>query len=176
MFNENGVINGVYYCNEKRSKELSERAFARNLSSRPLQPQFSLRPVSTKYTLMPIVDQRKEATVPLHSYETYNVRDTFNPGDAQGPWSGFASNVNDESKLRNQFFALQECEQPNYVPSSDSDLYKVTIDSKPIKQNHPLLFEKFEFEPEDKNPYNLGKKVFYNATRQEIKEVTPRNK
>ena len=100
-----------------RDVELSNRIAARNMPSRPLQPQFSMRPVSTKYALLPIIDRRAPASVPIHKEPTYSVENVFNPGDAQAPWSGFATNVNDESSLRGMFFALQNCEQKEYVPS-----------------------------------------------------------
>ena len=39
------------------------------------------------------------------------------------PFSGFVENVDVESVLRNQIFALQKNDQAVYVPSSKSDLY-----------------------------------------------------
>ena len=40
----------------------------------------------------------------------------------QAPWYGFTANINAESSLRNQFFALQDCDQGKYIPSTTSDL------------------------------------------------------
>ena len=102
-----GVIDGGMFCNLGRNSELSERMAQRNVPSAPLQPQFSLRPVSTKYALLPVVDRRAPASVPIKVEPTYSTRRIFNPGTAQAPWSGFATNVNKESELRDQFFALQ---------------------------------------------------------------------
>ena len=167
-----GVVNGVYYCQQGRTQELSNRMFERNIPSATLAPQYSIRPVSTKYALMPIVDQRKEATVPIQRSAPYNIKTTFNPGNAQAPWSGFATQINDESRLRNQFFALQECEQANYVPSSRSDMYQVAVTSRPVKQQYPLLFEKPEFAPQNMNIHNLGKNLFYNHTREQLKNAS----
>jgi hypothetical protein len=89
------------------------------------------------------------------------------------PWSGFSNNVNIESNLRNQFFALQDCEQSEYVPSSSSDLYKNYIPPKPIKQHYPGLFKREVFDHYNPNTNNLGKHFFNNTTRNDIKDVVP---
>ena len=101
-----GVVNGVYQCQQERTSELDDRIYDRLWPSAPLQPQYSTRPVSTKYALMPIVDQRVKPKVALGNYPIYNTTHVFNPGTAQAPWSGFSTNINTESRLRNQFFAL----------------------------------------------------------------------
>ena len=161
-----GVVNGVMICQEERTEELNNRLYNRNIPSQALQPEYSLRPVSTKYALLPIVDQRVKPTVPLKSYPVYNTKQVFNPGTAEAPWSGFAVNVNTESKLRNQFFALQKCEQSEYIPSSDSSLF---VPYKPMstneKQLYPDLFDKPDFEPFNPNTLNIGGKILNNNTR-----------
>ena len=120
--NNNGVINGLYTCNQERTQQLNDRIFSRNIPSSQLQMQFSSRPVSTKYATMPIVNPRAKSQIPINVAPTYETTEVFNPGTS-APWSGFPTKIDDESKLRNQFFALQKCEQSEYVPSSTSDLY-----------------------------------------------------
>ena len=172
-FNQNGVINGVFYCNIKEDNILNERISKRNMPSQPLQPQYSMRPASTKYSIMPIVDPRvTNHTVQMQSYPTYNVGETFNPGNAQAPWSGFATNIDTFSELRNQGVALQHCNQREYVPSSNSDLYESVIPVSQSIQTHPLLFKEEQFAPVNENPYNMGQKVFANHTRQDVKNIT----
>tara|TARA_A100001011_G_C14146389_1_gene772059 strand:- start:22 stop:528 length:507 start_codon:yes stop_codon:yes gene_type:complete len=166
-----GVVNGCYSCKYDNVDENNERLFDRNIPSTNLQPQYGIRPVSTKYSILPIVDQRKKVTVPLHKYNNFNVDTVFNPGNSKSPWSGFANNVNLESTLRNQFFALQKCEQSEYVPSSKSDLYNTKIDYKPVQQNHPLLFEKQDFNHFNPNVFNLGNEFFNNSTRNQLKDA-----
>ena len=166
-----GVVNGCYSCKYDQVDENNERIYDRNIPSSMLKPQYSIRPVSTKYTMMPILDQRPKVNVPLHNYQNYSVDDVFNPGNAQAPWAGFVNNVNKESTLRNQFFALQKCEQSEYVPSSKSDLYETKIEYKPVKQNHPLLFEKQDFEQFNPNVHNLGSEFFNNSTRSQLKNL-----
>jgi len=84
--------------------------------------------------------------------------------------TGFSNNINVESQLRNQFFALQRCEQSEFVPSSDSDLYKTTVNFKPVKQTHPLLFDKPEFAPFNPNTLNCKENIFYNSSVQCVKD------
>ena len=98
-----GVVNGVYYCNMERTKELSDRMYKRNIPSQSLEPQYTMRPVQTRFTRMAILDERNQETVPLNKFAPYNVGNQFNPGSGEAPWSGFATNINEESKLRNLF-------------------------------------------------------------------------
>ena len=164
-----GVINGVYYCNIARVEELNQRIADRNIPSNLLQPQFSIRPVSTKYSHLPIVDHRQKSNIEIERYPTYSTTKTFNPGTSQAPWNGFAANINTESTLRNQFFALQNCEQSNYIPSSKSDMYQINVNNgKPMQQPFPNLFQEQEFAPFDPNECGVGKELWGNCTRQQL--------
>ena len=166
----NNIIKDVHICNQERTQELNDRIYNRNLPSSELQMHFAPRSVSTKYATMPIVNPRKKSVVPIKIQPTYQTTQTFNPGSA-GPWAGFASKVDDESKLRSQFFALQKCEQSEYVPSSTSDLYEVAVTSRPVTQTHPLLFQSNNMAPFNPNPCNLGNNFLYNHTRQQVKDI-----
>tara|TARA_B100000424_G_scaffold271654_1_gene275539 strand:+ start:4980 stop:5519 length:540 start_codon:yes stop_codon:yes gene_type:complete len=166
-----GLVDGYLRCNFNRVDEINERISNRNIPSSSLQPQYGIRPVSTKYGYMQVLDQYKNTNVPLHSYKPYNINNVFNPGNANAPWSGYSNNVNTESILRNQFFALQNCEQSSFIPSSKSDLYETKIDYKPVEQTHPLLFKNQEFSPFNPNTLNTGKQIFNNNTRVELKNV-----
>ena len=167
-----GVVNGLYFCNQERTEELNSRISERNIPSQPLQPEFSIRPVSTKPALMPILDQRASVSVPLKSFPVFNTNQIFNPGTAQAPWSGFATNINTESRLRNQFFALQRCEQSEYVPSSSSSLFNAYVPNlSPEQQPFPNLFEKPELPPFNPNPMNLGDQILNNSTRVQLQNA-----
>jgi hypothetical protein len=153
---------------------MSQRAFSRNQPSQQLQPYLSARPVLTKYSIMPIVDPRKEIHTPLIQRATYNPKQIFNPGNDFGPWSGYASNINDESELRNQVYALQRSSQAVYVPSSESSLYTMTWKNNNVPhQPFPNLFVEEKFGPDNKNVHSdtVGFALFNNATRQQIKNV-----
>ena len=99
--------------------ELNKRLENRNTPSEPLQPLFDFRPLSTKYTIMHGFDK------PIQRVEqkTYNPYQVFNPGD-RAPIDHFMRNVDVESKLRSQFFALQNAPQAVYVPELNSQLYE----------------------------------------------------
>jgi len=151
------------------TNETNNRIYDRNIPSQPLQPYLDVRPVMTKYSIMPIVDPRRKINVPLTQTPTYNIQTTFNPGNTESPWSGF--NVNQESILRNQIFALQKCSQKEYVPSSKSDLYEWSLKtSNPINQPHNLLFKEEKFCEFNPNPDKLGYALFHNSTRVQLKE------
>ena len=168
-----GVIQGCKLCNLDRNVELDNRIYARNVPSAPLQPSFSIRPVSTKYDLLPVFDRRAPANLAIEKFPVYNVSTTFNPGTAQAPWSGFATNIDAESELRNQFFALQNCEQAKYIPSSTSDMYQVSVagSSNTMPNPHVHLQREDTFEPFNPNPCNLGRGIFQNHTRQQLKDL-----
>jgi hypothetical protein len=157
--------------NIDRQESLNERISSRNIPSSYLEPQFSMRPVPTKYVFMPMIDSIQKSSVPIASTMPYNVGKTFNPGTAQAPWSGYANNVDIETILRNQTFALQKCDQSLYVPSSMSDLYNVSAVGRQEEQTHPGLFEQPHLESFNPNSLNIATDVFNNATRQQIKNV-----
>lgn len=168
---KNYVVDGFYLCNMKEAYEMNNKIYERNIPSRPLEPSINARPVCTKYATLPIVDFRVvNNQVPIKQYPTYNPHQTFNPGNAQAPWSGFASNVNVYSQLRNQFFALQRSDNGDYIPSSQSDLYNTKIPCRVVPQSHSLLFQRNEYEttgsclPDD--TMSLG--LFNNHTRQQM--------
>jgi len=150
------------------------RSYIRNLPMQPLQPYLNSRPVATKYNIMPFVDGRKELEVPLVQQATYSQTSFFNPGH-KGPWSGYASNINHESELRNQIFALQRSSQAAYIPSSKSNLYDIKWKNKDNNnQPFPQLFENQEFFPfnANTNSDSIGYALFNNATRQQLKDLT----
>ena len=149
------------------------RTFERVIPSQPLQPYLDARPASTKYSLLPIVDPRKEINVPLVQRATFNEKSVYNPGDS-APWSGYSSNINNESLLRNQVYALQKCNQSIYIPSSSSGLYshKMT-NTTPVEQNHKYLFKDETFSKKTFNQEKyIGYAMFNNNTRNQLKNLT----
>jgi hypothetical protein len=130
----------------------------------------------TKYSYFPVVDPRKEIDVRLKQYPTFNTHTVFNPGNTQSPWSGFASNINTESVLRNQVFALQKCSQAVYVPNSNSDLYDYSFNPTQLQQyqQHNLLFNSETFDSFNPNPDPnvVGTYMFSNPTRAQVKDLS----
>ena len=167
--------NYIDQSTSQRQQTMSLRTYARNIPSAPLQPYLEARSVQTKYSILPIIDLRKEINTPLTQQPTFSVENIFNPGNDTAPWSGFASNINHESELRNQIFGIQNCSQSVYVPSSKSSLYNVNWQNtnKPT-QPFPDLFKSQDFSPVNPNPNpdKVGFGLFNNATRQQIKDLT----
>ena len=161
-------------CVSDIHKKTNNRIYDRNIPSQILQPYINARPVMTKYSYFPIVDPRKQINVPLIQTPTYNVEQVFNPGNAQAPWSGFASNINTESELRNQIYALQKCSQSVYVPNSTSDLYTYNFQTPTQSNPHELLFRNDSFNAFNPNPAPglCGSGIFYNNTRCQVKDMT----
>ena len=168
-----GVIDGIYYCNMERVQQLSDRIYERNIPSEPLRPDISPRPQQTKFTILGKESPpQKDQGCPLtKTYPNYTPSKIFYPGDAQAPWYGFAANINTESSLRNQYFALQDCDQGKYIPSTNSDLYNVKVTSQPMPQPHPHLFRNEDFSPHQPNTCNIAKNLFHNHTHQQLKDL-----
>jgi hypothetical protein len=163
----------------QRQQTINLRSYERNIPSQTLQPYLDSRPVLTKYSVLPIVDLRKSIETPLIQQATFTPEKIYNPGNDSGPWSGYASNINHESELRNQLFALQSCTQSVYIPSSNSNLYQVQFhNTNKAQQPFPQLFQNQQFCPTNPNPNpdKIGFALFNNATRQQTKDLTKKTK
>ena len=161
----------------KFQEEENRKLYSRNIPSQKLQPYLDVRPVMTKYSYLPIVDPRREINETLIQEPTYNTNAVFNPGNTQSPWSGFATNINTESELRNQIYALQRCSQAVYVPTSKSDLYSFNFtpnSSNVTQMTHKLLFKEESFNKFNPNPNEkkVGQGLFLNSTRVQVKGIT----
>jgi len=158
-------------------RDINSRIYERNIPSQPLQAYLDVRSVPTKYSIMPIVDPRAPISVNMVQLPIYNINSTFNPGNTQSPWSGYASRVNSESELRNQIFALQKCSQAAYVPNSNSDLYNYGFTPKNnVEQPFQELFRKEKFDSFNPNIENVGHSLFMNNTRVQVRDIPDRNK
>ena len=169
-----GVYNGVKYCNMNRTQELSNRMYQRNLPTGTLSLSYDPRPTQTKYVKMPILDCRKASTVPCKDEVIFNPYKTFTPGQT-APFSGFAADIDQESRVQSRFFPLQEGAQSKFIPSSGSDLYKVNVTTtQPVAMTHSLLFKQERFAPADMNKCGLSKKIFNNFTRLDVRNMPVR--
>ena len=170
-----GLTEGVFYGQNERVDELNSRYQSRQFPDSPLEPNFSPRSVSTKYSLFPMLNGRKPASEPILNYPTHYTGVNFNPGSDKAPSSGFFSNIDTETVLRNQTRAYQHgADQGIYVPSSNSDLYKVSVVARPSEQPNPLLFRNFQFNQTD-HPnnvnVNIGQDRFFNHTRTQLRNT-----
>lgn len=158
----------------QRQQTTNLRTYLRNVPSAPLQPYLDARSVSTKYAVLPIIDLHAPVHTELKQCGTYNISQVFNPGNASAPWSGYSTNINVESDLRNQLYPLQECSQRDYVPGSQSSLYNVKWqNSNKPQQPFPNLFKEQTFNPVNPNMHqnNVGYALFNNSTRSQLKDV-----
>lgn len=163
---------GIIYQQYERLNELNDRIASRQFSDRPLQPNYDPRPVSTKYSHFPIIDRRKSTPpTPLVKYLEYSPETNFASISGKGTVDGFLRNVNTESTLRNQYFALQNANQAVYVPSSSSDLYGFSAVGRQETQTHPSLFYQPSFDSTPNANINsaIGSDRFFNHTRTQLR-------
>jgi len=167
----NNVVDGVYYCNQNRTTELSNRMYERNVPGMALQMNYDPRPVNTKFVQFPILDCRLPSNVPCERRPIYNTRSMFSGSSQSLPFNGFQSKIDVESELQNIIFPLQSSAQSKFIPSSFSDLYNTSYLTPNMGTTDSLLFKQEQFAPHNPNVCNLGKNVFNNHTRAQIKNL-----
>jgi hypothetical protein len=161
-----------------RIDHINESILERNKPETSLAPNFSPRPVLTRYARFPMLDNRMPTKVPIEANYNYSLEKTFTPPLMNvGPVSGFINNVEIETSLRNQDYALQKGnDEVVYIPSSQSDLYKVYIPSTPCEQPYPGLFAQAVFSkklhPNVANNQHVGGDRFHNNTRTQLREMS----
>jgi hypothetical protein len=175
-----GVVNGVYYCNNERVDELNDRISERNLPSDKLQIVFDPRPQTTRRMMYPAFHtQSLDVTTPIEIQKPFNPFTQFNPGSS-APFSGYATNIDQESRMKNIFMPKQKYTgQTQFVPSTKSDLYNMNHlksarnDSKQqqVQIPHNELFRETEFSPFNPNDCNIGNDLFNNHTRVQTRNI-----
>jgi len=161
----------VKICNLNREKHANEELFKRNLPSTWLKPNFDIYPVPTKYTSMQLMDQRGIPTVQIMNTKPYDPSIVFNPGTSKAPREYLINNIDVESKLRNQIFALQKCDQREYVPEVSSDLYMNYVHpGKELFTPFTNLQYKNKFNDTNPDRCNLAPEMFNNHTRTNVKK------
>ena len=152
--------NNIEYDNE-----LNKRLETRNIPSSPLEPMYDIRPVATKYTMFHTVDPKINTTGSQYHYDPHEI---FNPGN-RGPVDYFIKNIDVESKLRSQFFALQTSPQAVYIPELNSQLYENPM----AYLNRPDSFSKTQATTEGQCQTNnefQNQSVFYNCIKSNSKK------
>jgi len=169
----------LYYGQFERTDEIDQRIYERNLSDVRLPPSFDPRPRETRHDTLQGMGANKVSSSrrpPL--FQKYEPMTHFAPIQSDGPSQTFFENINVESHLRNQFFALQKgAIQSTYIPSSISDLYKIEAPTsfyrKEEPQPHPNLFERPTYETTCPPIFHkIGKSlVFNNPTQLELRSL-----
>lgn len=160
--------------NHENQNIINQNIYQRNIPSENMQVSLPQRSVSTKYAHFPILDSRKESNVLLNYARPYDNNQMFFPGTRKPHFCGFAQNVDLESNLRNQFFALQKADQANYVPNSNSNMYENHINFTTTNKNldNELLFNNEDFDNFNPNLSNkIGNEIFLNSTRVQLKNL-----
>lgn len=165
---------GILYGQNSRVDELNTRILSRFTCDTPLQANFDVRPVSTKYARFPVIDRITQPKIGIIDRGDFRIGETFAPVQSRGPVDGYFSQVNTESSLRNQFFAIQSAPQATYIPKSNSDLYQVSMAQPSVVevQPHPGLFDKYRMDvlaPIRNADPNVGHKPFMNDTRVQLR-------
>jgi hypothetical protein len=175
----NPIINTPQHLFVKKHNsidDINHRMNNRNYSDIPLQPNYNPRPISTKYSHFPMYNGRKPTHESLLTYPSFQTTSNFYPGTQNAPVQGFTDNIDLETILRNQTTKLQHgAEQGVYIPSSDSDLYKVNL-PKPSEikaQPHPGLFKKENYEAKQNTNFHpeIGNEIFFNHTRTQLRNT-----
>lgn len=166
------VVNGVFYCQQERTQELSDRMYSRNISKTPINMSYSIRPTQTRYVHMPIIDQRKPTTVPCQQKPVYNTNTMFTPATSL-PFNGYQANIDTETRLRDTIFPIQACPQAYYMPGTQSDMYDSSYLTRGqrVHMTNKLLFNEEKFAAFDPNVCNTGYKLFNNYTRIQTKNL-----
>lgn len=161
--------------NIDRVDEINERLNSRKQSDTMLEAVFDPRPTGTRGGMMPVITTKTQSNEQFYGYTDYNVSKNFAPATRTAPFRGFAENINEESELRNQIFALQRSEKGLYVPQSFGDLYMVNVPEKELTQQeqqhfYPGLFKQEQFSRFDPGSRYDTKKMFNNDTNQALKD------
>lgn len=166
---------GILYGQNERVDVLNDRILSRFSCDVPLQANFDVRPVPTKYSRFPVIDRVTPPKLGIKDRGDFRVSDNFAPVQSRGPVDGYFSQVDKESTLRNQFFAIQAAPQAAYIPMSDSDLYKVPMAAPSTRkepQPHPALFDRYRMDvlaPVRNADPAVGHKTFMNDTRVQLR-------
>ena len=166
-------MNSQRYLNHNNIQEeklKNDKLYGRNVPSFFLQPNFDFRPISTKYSFFQIKDEYAKSNEKINILNDYDPKNVFFPGDSKPPFSYFARNVDTETDLRNQFMALQKCDQAVYVPNSRSDLYNSTsnISSTSNEYKEPQFYklsDQEKYQGHSKISQFKSNNLFHNNTR-----------
>lgn len=167
----------VLFVKENNSiDDINNRMEKRKYSDIPLQPNYDPRPVSTKYSHFPMLNGRKPTSEQFLKYPEFETTSNFYTGTHNAPASGYVNNVDLETILRNQTTVLQHgAEQGVYVPSSNSDLYKVHLVEPSVQQiqPHQNINRQFRFESNEGTNYHpeIGNNTLFNHTRTQLRNT-----
>jgi hypothetical protein len=151
--------------NLEYDNELNKRLENRNVPSVLLQPIYDIRPVATKYTIFHTDDKNQNYNQNQNQY--YDPHQVFNPGKA--PIDYFIKNIDIESTLRSQFFALQQSPQSVYIPELNSQLYQNDMAYLNPPDSFSTTDATTQCSPQSQNEFQT-QSVFYNCIKSNSKK------
>lgn len=148
---------------------MNDRIYERNIPSNNLEPNFSSIGLSTRYSKF-LVDNTNKYNNIKSDFQSYNTNKTFFPGTSKPHFSGFSSQIDNESILRNQIYPLIKSDLHVWAPDSTSMLYNKTENIN--NKSDSLLFNEETFNEFNPNVNNkIGSDFFYNSTRVQLKNL-----
>jgi len=111
------------------SNYINKRILERTMQFENIEALISPRPQSTLCTmpLQNIIPHESCKAIILNYENNYTLNSTTsnaNTCNINGKWCKYVNNIDTESILKNQVYALQHAPHTKYVPDSCSDLYK----------------------------------------------------
>ena len=109
---------------------MNYKILERTMQFENIEALISPRPQSTLFTLplQDIIPPESCKSIILNYENNYNFNSTTNSNantcNINGKWCRYVNNIDTESILKNQVYALQHAPHTKYVPDSCSDLYK----------------------------------------------------
>jgi hypothetical protein len=159
----------IQVCNIDYDNELNQRIMSRIMPSQELAPAFSPRPEPTKYSQFKTHTKKLTNNIPLRKYDYFNTNNVFFTGNTKPPIQFALDNVDLESRLRNQFFALQKNDQAFYIPDTTSQLYNHDNKIQGLPNQHDT--QKINYTIETNTKCNLAPNTFNNSTRYNLKNL-----
>ena len=122
--------NFIKLCNLESQNEINKLILDRNTSIFASSNNLSNRPTPTKYTFPDLSNK---------SINNNNLNQNEQKGRINVSYNHYSSNVENESILRNQIFALQNCPKRAYIPSQNSNMYVNDVFTS-TNNNSEILF------------------------------------
>lgn len=159
-----GVFYGLNMRNDPMEQQINKKHYSHQVFPQPIEYKFNPRPEETRHVKFPALVNKS-----AFNMVAPNTQLAYVPNAQQGTFVGFSSNIDDETILRNQTFALQKSDKAAYIPDSTSDLY---VDSVKNIHGHPekhqLLWDNYAPLPSMRYVANqIGNDTFHNHTREQ---------
>lgn len=160
----NGVFYGLNIHTHPNEQQINRKSYAHQIIQQPIEYKFDPRPQETRHVKFPALVNKS-----AFNMVSPNTQLAYVPNAQQGTFVGFSSNIDDETILRNQTFALQKSDKAAYIPDSNSDLYVESVQNRNGNpESHQLLWENYAPLPSMRHVSNqIGNDTFYNHTREQ---------